>query len=109
MWVRKSELRLQVRGGFAPGPGGGEGNFWMRRQGDKNRHQNARTPTETKIRELSGRESPQKRPIWRRIGNVGFAKTEWWCAQSYANPSQRPFHTGNRGNPMFSAFFSLNG
>ena len=31
--------------------------------------------------------SPQKRPIWRRIGNVRFAETGWWCAQSDANPS----------------------
>src|SRR5712691_10594687 len=35
--------------------------------------------------------------------------TCWRCAQSYANPSQRRFHTGNRGNPLFSAFFSQNG
>ena len=41
----------------------------------------------TKIQELSGRKSPQKRPIWRRIGNVRFAETGWWCAQSYANRS----------------------
>src|SRR5258707_4680333 len=64
---------------------------------------------ETKIQEVSGRKSPQKRPIGSRIGNVRFAKTGWWCAQSYANPSQRRFHTGNRGNPLFSAFFSQNG
>ena len=43
---------------------------------------NARTSAETKIRELSGRKSPQKRPIWRRIGNVWFARAGWWCAQS---------------------------
>src|SRR5258706_12327923 len=108
-WARKSELRRQRRPEFAPEPGRRERNFWMRRQGDKNRHQNARTPTETKIRELSGRESPQKRPILRRIGIVRFAETGWWWAQSYANPSQRRFHTGNRGNPLFSAFFSQNG
>ena len=29
----------------------------------------------------------QKRPIRSRIGNVRFAKTGWWCAQSYANRS----------------------
>jgi hypothetical protein len=28
--------------------------------------------------ELSGRKSPQKRPIWRRIGIVRFAETGWW-------------------------------
>jgi len=36
---------------------------------------------------VSGRKSPQKGPIWRRIGNVRFAETGWWCAQSYANRS----------------------
>src|SRR6266404_337298 len=40
-----------------------ERNFWMQRQGAKSRHQNARTPTETRIRDLSRRECPQKRPI----------------------------------------------
>jgi len=31
-------------------------------------------------------------------------------AQSYANPSQRRFHTGNCGNPLFSPLsFSQNG
>src|SRR6266404_8202136 len=52
-----------------------------------NRHSNARTPAETKIRELSGRKSPQKRAIRRRAGNVRFAETGWWCVQSHANPS----------------------
>src|SRR5258708_5189302 len=46
---------------------------------------NARTPTETKIQELSTRKSAQKRPIWRRVGNAWFARTGWWCAQSCAN------------------------
>src|SRR6266404_593845 len=55
--------------------------------GRQNSCQNARTPGETKIREMSGRKSRQKRPIWRRIGNVRFAETGWWCAQSHANPS----------------------
>jgi hypothetical protein len=50
-------------------------------------HSNARTPAETKIRELSGRKSRQKRAIRRRAGNVRFAETGWWCAQSYANLS----------------------
>src|SRR5258707_8028227 len=76
----------------------------MRRRGAKNRNQKASTRAETKIREGSGRKSAQKGPIWRRIGNGRFAETGWWCAQSYANPSQRRFHTGNRGNPLFSAF-----
>src|SRR6266446_8750505 len=43
--------------------------------GRQNSRQNARTPGETKIREMSGRKSPQKRPIWCRIGNVRFART----------------------------------
>src|SRR5258707_14830877 len=81
----------------------------MQRRSAKNRHSTGRTPAETKIREPSGRKSPQKRAIRRRTGNVRFAETGWWCAQSYANPSQRRFHTGNRGNPVFSAFFRKNG
>src|SRR5258707_13370178 len=31
--------------------------------------------SETKTREVSGRKSPQKRPIWRRIGTGRFAET----------------------------------
>ena len=33
---------------------------------------------ETKIRGISGRKTPQERPIWRRAGNVRFARTGWW-------------------------------
>src|SRR5258705_4346421 len=51
----------------------------------QNRHSNARTSAETKIQEVSGRKSPQKCPIRSRIGNVRFAKTGWWCAQSDTN------------------------
>ena len=64
-----------------------ERNFWMRRRGAKNRNQKASTRAETKIREGSGRKSAQKGPIWLRIGNVRFAETGWWWAQSDANPS----------------------
>src|SRR6266849_10650479 len=46
-----------------------------------------RTPAETKVREASGRKSPQKRPIWRRLGKGWFAETGWWGAQSDTNPS----------------------
>src|SRR5260221_6361653 len=53
--------------------------------------------------------SPPKRPLFDRGRFSRFGKTGWWCAQSYSNPSQRRFHTGNRGNPLFSAFFSQNG
>src|SRR5260370_30307597 len=105
----KPGIRRQRRSDFALKSGRRERNFYMRRQGAKNSRQNARTPAETKIREVRGRKSPQKRPIRRRIKNGRFAETGWWCAQSYANPSQRRFHTGNRGNPLFSAFFSQNG
>src|SRR5258705_3674891 len=52
-----------------------ERNFWMQRQGAKNHHQTTPTLAETQIREISGRKSPQKRPIWRRIGNAWFART----------------------------------
>jgi len=40
------------------------------------------------IRKVRGRKSPQKRPIWRRIGNMRFAKAGWWCAQSTTNRSR---------------------
>src|SRR6266478_2608858 len=36
---------------------------------------------------MSGRKCPQKRPIWRRIGDVRFAETGWWCVQSDSNGS----------------------
>ena len=52
--------------------------FWMQRRSAKNRHSNARTPADTKIRKLNGRKSPQNRPIRRRAGNVRFARTGWW-------------------------------
>src|SRR5258708_615147 len=101
-------IRLpEVCGAFKPSRR--ERNFWMRRQAAQNRHQTTSTLAETQVREISGRKSAQKRPVWRCVGNAWFARTGWWCAQSYANPSQRRFHTGNRGNPLFSAFFSQNG
>src|SRR5258706_11110627 len=62
----------------------------MRRQAVKNRHQNGGALTETKIREMSGRKSPQKRTISRRAGNARFARTGWWCAQSDTNRSRFP-------------------
>src|SRR5258705_10185282 len=69
----------------------------MRRQAPKYRHQNGRALTETKIREMSGRKSPQKRPIWRCAGNTRFARTGWWCAQSDTNrsPLDIRLRTGN--------------
>jgi len=54
-----------------------ERNFWMQRRSAKNRS-NARTHAETKIRESGGRKSRQERLIWRRTGNVRFARTGWW-------------------------------
>ena len=56
-------------------------NFWMQRRSAKNRHSNARTPAETKIRELSGRKSPQKPPISDRRRFLRFGKTGWWAHQ----------------------------
>src|SRR5258705_3855470 len=53
----------------------------MQRRSAKNRHSNGRTPAETKIREPSGRKSPQKRAIRRRAGNVRFAETGWWVVE----------------------------
>src|SRR5258705_11894285 len=79
------------RSNLALNHGRRERKFWMQRRSAKNRHSNARTPAETKIRELSGRKSPQKRAIRRRAGNVRFAETGWWCGQSYANGSRMDF------------------
>ena len=54
---------------------------------------NARTPTETKIQEVSGRKSRQKRPIWRCAGNTRFCK-DWMvvCAVRYepVSPGHSP-------------------
>jgi hypothetical protein len=63
MVAQRSELRPQIRSDLALKAGSRERNFWMQRQGAKNRNQNARTPPETKIRESTGRKCPQKRPI----------------------------------------------
>src|SRR5258706_10238661 len=83
----RSALGLKVgipgaeRSNLALNHGRRERNFWMQRRSAKNRHSNARTPAETKMRELSGRKSPQKRAIRRRAGNARFAETEWWAHQ----------------------------
>src|SRR5260370_16201178 len=77
--------------------------------GGQNRAERPQGSPETERAERYPRKSPQKRPVLSRSGNLQFGGTGWWCAQSYANPSQRRFHTGNRGNPLFSAFFSQNG
>ncbi len=86
-----------------------ERNFWMQRLEAKNRPERPQGSPETERVERYRRKSPQKRPIGSRRRDLRFRRTGWWCAQSYANPSQRRFHTGNRGNPLFSAFFSQNG
>src|SRR5258707_5240531 len=96
--AQKSELRVQCGPTSCSKPGCRERNFWMQRQSAKIATKMRERPTETEIQEVSGRKSPQKGPIRSRIGNVRFAKTGWWCAQSAANPLQRGFHTGNRGN-----------
>ncbi len=85
--AQKPELRVQCGPTSRSKPGCRERNFWMQRRSAKNRHSNSQTPAETKVREVSGRKSPQNRPIWRRLGKWWFAKTGWWWKQSYANPS----------------------
>jgi DNA-binding NarL/FixJ family response regulator len=55
-----------------------ERSLWMQRRSAKNRHSKARTHAETKIRELSGRKSRLERSVWRRTGNVRFARAGWW-------------------------------
>src|SRR5260370_8110875 len=80
----------------------------MQRLEAKNPPERPLLSTETGNVENRRQESPQKRPVSDRRRFPQFGKTGWWCAQSYANPSQRRFHTGNRGNPLFSAFFSQN-
>src|SRR6266436_7708724 len=69
----------------------------MRRQDVKNRHQNGGALTETKIWEMSGRKSPQKRTISRRAGNARLARTGWWCSQPDTNrsPLDIRLRTGN--------------
>jgi hypothetical protein len=56
--------------------------------------------------EVSGRKSPQKRPIRRRTGNGRFAETGWWCAQSDTNrsPGGNSLLTGN-----FTGNFAISG
>ena len=64
--------------------------FWMQRRSAKNRHSNTRTHAETKICELGGRKSRQKRPIWRRSGNVRFARDGWWRCYERVSATQFP-------------------
>src|SRR5712675_3698028 len=71
--AQKSELRVQCGPTSRSKPGCWERNFWMQRQGAKNHHEKGRMPAETKVREASGRKSPQKPPIWRRLGKGRFA------------------------------------
>src|SRR5258705_3489921 len=71
-----------VRSNFALNHSRRERNFWMQRRSARNRHSSARTPAETKIREMRGRKSAQKRPIWRRAGNV-------WARTGDPPPSHR--------------------
>src|SRR5882724_10908624 len=43
-----------------------------------------------KVREASGRKSPQKRPFWRRLGQGWFAETGWgrWYGSNWLPPTQ---------------------
>ena len=76
-----------MRSNFALNHSRRERNVWMQRRSAKNRHSNARTNAETKIRELGGRNSRQERPIWRRTGNVRFARAGWWRSTDEASSS----------------------
>jgi hypothetical protein len=79
---RRGRYGVPVTSNFAFRARRRERNFWMRRRAAKNRHSILRTAAETKIREVSGRKCPQKRPIRRRPYNVKFAETGWWWKQS---------------------------
>src|ERR1700682_3841751 len=79
--VTPANLRAQRGRTSRLKPGRRERNFWMRRQGAKNRHQTTPTLAETQIREISSRKSAQKRPIWRHVGNAWFVRTGWWAHQ----------------------------
>src|SRR6266849_4977294 len=54
----------------------------------QNHHEKGRTPAETKVREVSGRKSPQKRPIWRRLGKGWFAEARTWDPMIKRHPSR---------------------
>src|SRR6266852_536271 len=75
---KKVGITAAYLSGFAPTPGRRERNFRLQRQSVEIRHSKTSTLKETRIGELSGRKAPQKRPIWRRLGNMRFAKAGWW-------------------------------
>jgi hypothetical protein len=83
---------------------GRERNFGIRRPSAKNGHSNAKARAETRIQKLSCQKSLWKRPIWRRPGNVWFARAGWWCAQSNANRSPRKFPANRENNREFRYF-----
>jgi hypothetical protein len=80
--ARKSELRLPIRPEYAPAPPAtGNGIFGCRDRAPKSPRSNAPPYAETKVWELGGRKSPQKRPVWRPTGNMRFARAGWWAHQ----------------------------
>src|SRR5260370_15941336 len=72
----------------------------MQRRSAKNCLSNARTRPETKIRQVSGGKSPQKRAIWRRTGNVRFAETGWW---RHSGTNWRPTTQSSNRSPRSAA------
>ena len=58
------------------------------------------------VPEIIAQKSAQKRSVWRRAGNVRFAKTGWWWEQSDTNQSQ-PSNSLLTGN--FTGNFAILG
>ena len=55
-----------------------ERSFWMQRRSAQKSSFKRTNACRHKIRKLNGRKSRQKGPIWRRTGNVRFARAGWW-------------------------------
>src|SRR5258706_6756715 len=92
------ELRQRkTRNTRAQSPAAGNGIFGCRDEAPKIVIQTRERPQRPKSGKPSGRKSPQKRAIRRRAGNVRFAETGWWCAQSDTNrsPLDIRLRTGN--------------
>jgi hypothetical protein len=73
-----------IPGGRTSGstPAAGNGIFGCRDRAPKIAIQTRERPQRPRIQEMSGRESRQKRPIWRGAGTARFARTGWWRMQS---------------------------
>src|SRR6266404_3966361 len=59
----------------------GNGILGCRDQAPKMAIQTRKRAQRPRSRELSCQKSPWKRPIWRRLGNVWFARAGWWAHQ----------------------------